>query len=331
MSTSFCFVPTCSFHLPISLSSFCCHIPGKVFFSVIIPSMLANQDEILIVGICRDVGEEIANDIRRLKESFSDFKKVYFYIIESDSKDNTVAILTDLSKEFSNFDFVSLGKVQPQIPDRWSRIAYLRNLCIAEFLKSEKYVHCNFVVVSDLDGVNRELTPSSVKAVFERSDWAACFANQSGHYYDIFALRHPTWSPDDCWKHEKVLRSRGVNPIRARELAVYKRQIKIRPNSNWIEVDSAFGGLGIYKREFLTNALYESRDSNDELVCEHVSFNKGVSRNGGRLFVVPAFINFKLNGHNHPMLKRKRAKRFVKLALWYLFPPSRKLFASQYL
>jgi hypothetical protein len=114
-------------------------------------------------------------------------------------------------------------------------------------------------------------------------------------------------------------------------LAVYKRQIKIRPKSKWIEVDSAFGGLGIYKREFLVNAIYESRDANGELVCEHVSFNKAVKGNGGKLFVVPGFINFKLNGHNHPMLKRKRAKRFIKLALWYLFPPSRKFFAGQYL
>jgi hypothetical protein len=295
------------------------------------PFMLADKDEILIVGICRDVGAEISNEIRRLKESFSDFKKVHFYIIESDSKDNTIEVLNDLSKEFGNFDFVSLGEVQQQIPDRWSRIAYLRNLCISEYLNSEKYAQCNFVAVSDLDGVNRELTTSSIRAVFERSDWAACFANQSGHYYDIFALRHPTWSPNDCWKHEKILRSSGVNPIRARELSVYKRQIRIPPNSEWIEVDSAFGGLGIYKREFLINALYESRDSNDELVCEHVSFNKGISRNGGKLFVVPAFINFKLNGHNHPMLKRKRVKRFIKLTLWYLFPPSRKFFASQYL
>jgi hypothetical protein len=302
-----------------------------VILSAIMFFMLVGRDEILIVGICRDVGAEISNEIIRLKKSFSDFEKVHFYIIESDSKDNTVEILTELSKEISNFDFISLGDVQPQIPDRWSRIAYLRNLCVAEFLSSDKYLNCDFLAVSDLDGVNRELSISSVRSVFQRNDWAACFANQSGHYYDIFALRHPTWSPNDCWKHEKFLRLNGVNPIRARELAVYKRQIKIQPKSKWIEVDSAFGGLGIYQRAFLVNAKYESREENGELVCEHVSFNKAVKENGGKLFVVPGLINFKLNGHNYPMLKRKRAKRLIKLALWYLFPPTRKFFASQYL
>lgn len=293
--------------------------------------MSVSQGEILIVGICRDVGAEISNEIMNLKGSFADFSKVHFFIVESDSKDATVEVLNNLSTSVEYFEFVSLGEIQKLIPDRWTRISYLRNLCIAEFLSSNKYSDCKFVAVSDLDGVNRELSISSIRSVFQRDDWAACFANQLGHYYDIFALRHPTWSPDDCWRHEKLLRLDGVNPIRARELAVYKRQIKIHPNENWIEVDSAFGGLGIYKREYLENARYDSRDENGELICEHVSFNKTVKENGGRLFVVPGFINFKLNGHNVPMLRRKRIKRFIKLTLWYVFPPSRKFFSSQYL
>lgn len=292
--------------------------------------MSLKNSEILIVGICRDVAGEISNEIRRLRSSFADFRKIYFFVLESDSRDNTVQVLGEISNQIENFEFISLGDVQSKIPDRWERISYLRNLCVTQYLSSEKYMDCNFLAISDLDGVNRELTISSVRAVFARDDWGACFANQSGHYYDIFALRHPTWSPNDCWKYEKILRSSGINPIRARELAIHKRQIKIPKDGDWIAVDSAFGGLGIYKREYLSGAIYESRDGNGELVCEHVSFNIGVGRNGGKLFVVPAFINFKLNGHNYPMLKRKRLKRLAKRFVWRTFPPSRKYFSKQY-
>lgn len=72
--------------------------------------------------------------------------------------------------------------------------------------------------------------------------------------------------------------------------------IEIPENSEWIEVSSAFGGAGIYKRECFVNNLYIGEEKNEE-VCEHVSFNKTIIKQGFNLYINPNFINSAFNEH----------------------------------
>lgn len=67
--------------------------------------------------------------------------------------------------------------------------------------------------------------------------------------------------------------------------------MKIDPGHGPIEVDSAFGGFGIYKTSSLCDAWYSGRDSSGREVCEHVAFNFGVRRSGAKLYVMPALLN----------------------------------------
>jgi hypothetical protein len=70
---------------------------------------------------------------------------------------------------------------------------------------------------------------------------AGVFANQAIAYFDVWALRHAIWCPDDCWK-QVVARPRWMPPDIAQILYVHRRQFSIRVEARPIRVRSAFGG-----------------------------------------------------------------------------------------
>jgi len=271
-----------------------------------------STDEIVILGICRNVGADLAADIARLQAAFNDFSRVHFRIVESDSSDNTIEILQSLQQNNSRFKFQTLGKLEKSIGNRWERIAFCRNACLQMLTDEQDLRPVKYFVVADLDGVNSLINRSSVLSCWVREDWDVCTANQDAPYYDVFALRHKTWSPNDCWKYEASLKSMGVSPILAREQAIYERQRVIDPHSDWIEVDSAFGGLAIYKRKVLGAAKYEGKLSDGSIVCEHVPFHEALKSLGARIFINPLLINGGWNGHNAPHSRANRLKRAIK-------------------
>lgn len=291
-----------------------------------IPEFLEKQ-EVVILGLCRNVSKQLPNDVKRLLESFQDFSKLHFRFVESDSSDNTLEVLAELEKSVPNFKYLTLGNLQSDIPERVARICYCRNVCIDVLNQDPALANCTYVVVSDLDGVNELLTREAVISCWERDDWDACMANQAAPYYDIYALRHEIWSPDDCWHYEAELRASGVNPVTARNKAVYSRMLTIAPDSPWIQVDSAFGGLAIYKRQLFKNARYSSRLPSGEHVCEHVTLHKQMTKEGARLFINPKLINLGWNTHSESKKFSKKVKRIIKLIIWKFVPALRpKLF-----
>jgi len=278
-----------------------------------------SKQEVLILGICRNVENDLQSDILRLLSAFSDFSKVHFRIVESDSDDSTLMVLEKLATQIPNFVYISYGNLQLEIPSRVERIAYCRNKCLELMRSDVRLRDCSYVAVSDLDGVNSLLNRKSVLSCWIRDDWDACTANQLGPYYDIYALRHTDWSPDDCWRYEAQLLKKGMNPISAREKAVYSRQRKIPASSPWINVDSAFGGLAIYKRESLVNATYSGIDLNGAEICEHVTLHAAMKADGRKLFINPRLINDGWNEHSKANMTWPRVKRLIKLILYCLF------------
>ena len=126
----------------------------------------------------------------------------------------------------------------------------------------------DYIVIADLDDVNDSLSNVAVQSCWERTDWDVCTANQDGPYYDIWALRHQLWSPNDCWEMKRFLVSHGVDHSKAMQSAVFSRMIRIPKNSPWIEVDSAFGGLAIYRSDCLRHAKYNGVSSSGYEVCD---------------------------------------------------------------
>jgi hypothetical protein len=272
----------------------------------------------LIAGLVRNQETNLSNLVSILHNSFAKYGDVSFLIIESDSTDNTIEELTVLRNSYPNFDFLSLGNLENTIENRWVRMATLRNTYLDSFADSPSYKNCNYLVVADLDDVNLDLKSSSLDSVFKRNDWAAVFANQSKYYYDILAFRHPTLSPNDCWKEERFLIEKGMNPYRARKRAVFDRQIKIPRNSPWLEVNSAFGGLAIYKRDSIKGSRYSEYSSEGDFACEHIDFHAQIKSCGGKLFIVPSMINSGYVDHTEIRKALPTLKWFIKMVLWEL-------------
>jgi hypothetical protein len=236
--------------------------------------------------------------------------EVEFYIVESDSEDGTIFELEKLSKEIVNFNFESLGKIRSLISSRTERIAFCRNRYmeyIDMFAEDD-----SFVVVADLDGANSDITPERFASIWENDDWDVCCANQKAAYFDIWALRHSEWCPND-WKEDfKRLQTEGISSRNALKRSLYSKMIKIREDESWMEVDSAFGGLAVYRKSIISGLRYTGLTKTGGEVCEHVGFNSNVRARGGRIFIVPAMINCNRSQHTEILRMSIKIKTSLK-------------------
>ena len=275
-------------------------------------SILNNECSFLVVGIVKNCQNTIAKDIERLKSSIPKYKSLEFLIIESDSSDQTILELSKLSTKIDNFKFISLGKLADKLPSRTQRLAFCRNVYIEEIEKNYKDV--SYVIISDLDDINKELNLDSINSCFNRSDWDMCAANQKGPYYDIWALRHNLWNPVDPYKQLSFFKPFSYSLIN-KYVNIYSKMIKIPMNNNWIQVESAFGGIAIYKRQcFDFGARYKGIDELGNEVCEHISFHEDLVKMNLKLFINPKFINATLTEHS-----KIKTWRIVYLIFFKLF------------
>ena len=264
--------------------------------------MLINK-KILIVGVIRNGEKTISAEILSLNNAFNDFFEVYWLIIESDSEDNTVKRLSELSQTFKNFNYQSVGQLAETMPLRTERLAFCRNIYLDEIRNNPFYSDFEYIVVADLDGVNNLLTPDGVRSCFEKNMWDVCTANQLGGYYDIWALRHPIWSPGDCWEQFRYLNQFAKSSQDSNNLlyaAVHSKMVVIPQDAEWIEVESAFGGLAIYKRETLLDATtkYIGLNKSGVEIVDHASLHLGITQNGYKIFINPKLINTDFTEHS---------------------------------
>ena len=255
------------------------------------------ESSILVAGLARNCATHIEEDIQKIRSAFSNAKEISYLIIESDSSDSTVQTLGKLSSTIPRFSFSSLGNLCEHHPKRTDRISFCRNHYLYLINNDPAYSNIDFVVIADLDGVNAQLTPNAVKSCWSRENWDVCAANQAGPYYDIWALRHTLWAPNDCWREAEYLRTVGMSHFRSITTSVYSKMVRLDPSHDWIEVDSAFGGLAIYKKEILFDAKYAGLNSNGSEVCEHVFFHQHLRSMGRRIFINPSFINANVVEH----------------------------------
>jgi hypothetical protein len=250
-----------------------------------------SSSSVLVVGTARNCAEHVAGQVARIGSALREFARVQWLLIESDSTDATASTLAGIAGGDPNFAHMSLGKLAERLPLRTERIAFCRNAYLDQIRVNERYAGTEFVVVADFDGVNSLLTREAVASCWRRDDWDVCVANQRGRYYDIWALRHADWSPNDCWAQYRFLNQHGVSHTKAWSACVGSRMVQIPADSQWIEVDSAFGGLAIYRRNALQHGAYAGADLLGAECCEHVTLHRDLRARGCRIFINPALIN----------------------------------------
>jgi hypothetical protein len=252
----------------------------------------------VVVGAVRNCARTLKSDVARIKSSLTGAKSVSWFLVESDSDDDSLEILRQLETEVEGFSFRSEGVLRDRIPVRTDRLAYCRNVYLDTVREARRFKDIDFMVVADFDGINLKISRSGVESCFLRDDWAACFANQSGPYYDVWTLRHPVWSPNDCWEQYEFNTSVDGRSFSNLHGAVYSRMLRVNEKHPWIEVDSAFGGFGIYRKSALGNARYQGVLDGGREVCEHVPLNLEISSSGHSLFINPRLINAHLTEHS---------------------------------
>ena len=252
-----------------------------------------SEATVLLAGPVRNASAQIENDFGRLLVSFDQFKKVFCLLVESDSSDDTIRKLEDFSKKIPNFSFISVGELRKKYSKRTDRIAYCRNLIVDAVANNSKYSVVDYIAMADMDGMNGLVTREKIAQCWEVDEpWDVITANQLGEYYDTWALRHPYWNPMDCWEQKRQLENILSDAV-ALDIAVGSKQSPIDPRADLIEVDSAFGGLGIYTREAFLAGRYAGTD--DQAggidVADHIPFHRDLRKKGFRIFINPALIN----------------------------------------
>lgn len=272
-------------------------------------------NNLLVVGLVRNCERVIKKDVARFQQALKGSINLKWLLIESDSDDRSVAELESLSKTIDNFNFITLGVLANQIPIHTERLATCRNKYLSEISNNKKYEQVKFVLMADFDGINNRISAQAIASCFERHDWDVCTANQLGPYYDIYALRAENWSPNNCYQHKNYLIKQGWSRRHAHFNAVYSRMIVIPTDADWIAVDSAFGGLGIYKRDVIVNLKYQATDENGVAICEHVGFHKAIKNNGYQIFINPRLINARKTPHTKNLFFPYSLMLKIKLVL----------------
>lgn len=252
----------------------------------------------LIVGLARDCAEGLRATLPRIERFRSTFSKCKFVVVTNESIDDTDDVLNNWASTSNNIEIIALDGLKSTAPERTVRLAIARNAYISTSRRDhERGEHHDFLVVVDLDGLNANLIDDpDFTAVLGKAPegWGALFANQRDTYYDLWALRHPTWCPGDCWEPVRLAKKRWFG--RKAAVAAAKAQLAsqlrhIAPTEQPVAVDSAFGGFGIYRTEFLVDAAYRGLTDEGKAVCEHVAFNEKVRQNGALLYILPPLLN----------------------------------------
>jgi len=271
--------------------------------------------KVVLVGTISNAAGSLRSDLTKVMNALSTFELVQVFLVESDSTDATLSVLENLHTEIECFNFVSLGDLSSEIPDRIHRIRHCRNVYVQKVRNLIEVSDIEYVFVADLDGMNSKISSKAILSSFQRDDWGAVLSNQRGGYYDVLALRHPTWCPQDVLvdlRHEQSLidntelpkrsflrrASRRVEYDRARKKAIYSKMIRIEQDEDWIEVNSGFGGLGIYKSELFERFDYSLLEGDLDFESEHVAFSKRITDAGYKIFINPKMINNNFNTYN---------------------------------
>lgn len=234
---------------------------------------------VVIVGCARNIDKYLDKTKNKLLMLKSLFIQSRIIIYENDSDDTTLDIL----KKWEEEKLIELITEKNVIGIRTERLAHGRNILYKEAIKND----FDLYIVIDLDDVILDLSEDGIKSCFEmKEDWGMVGANQKGLYYDLWALRtFDDWMPFDCYGD-------CFKTEADEDFCVKSRFRNISQNTEPINVKSCFGGFGIYKKKYIHDCSYGTGLYHNNLgVCEHVNFNEGVVKNGGKIYINPKLIN----------------------------------------
>lgn len=244
---------------------------------------------VLVVGLIRNGAQHIAGEVERVHRILDEVGPTEVFIVESDSADSTPDVLRAMEERFPWFSYVAMGHLSAQIPTRTERLAFCRNRYVDE-INRRNLGESDLVIAVDFDLKNDLLTAEMVKTAVNTGEWDILTANQKGPYYDIWTLRHPSLSPNDYRSSMRQYRDLGMSEYVAALRTLYARMVTIPTDTPRIAVQSAFGGLAIYRPWVFTEARYAGYDHDGNEVSDHVPFNLSLTAKGAQIFIEPSLV-----------------------------------------
>ncbi len=295
--------------------------------------MLADRDAVF-AGVARNCAAHLPGVLDNLSRFAALYRSASFVFVVSDTRDDTSSLLRSwLAASNRSGEVIDLGMLEHRLPRRTERIAYVRNAGLD--VVARRLADHHHLVVVDLDDVLAR--PVADDGFARAAAWldaaptrAGVLANAAPRYYDVWALRHERWCPDDCWH---PIWGRGADETfeatKFRE--IFRRQIEIPASLPPIAVRSAFGGLGIYRLTSALGVRYCGIDGQGRDTSEHVAFNAAITGAGGQLHIFPALRVHAPRQHLYQATEFKWRWRMAMLAQRVAevgYPPWRQLFAS---
>lgn len=245
----------------------------------------------VFVGVARDCAQHLPGVLANLDRFAATYDRAAFLFAVSDSTDDTRPLLEGwLAAGPRPGRVLELGTLATSLPRRTERIAHARN-ALLDALRAGPWAGHDHLIVADLDDVLA--APVGAEPFARASAWlaadagrAAVLASAMPRYYDVWALRHETWCPGDCW-HPIWGRPPSESFEAAKFREVFARQIVLPPSLPPVRVLSAFGGLGLYRMDRALAARYRGLDGEGREVSEHVAFNADLRRAGGQIHIFP--------------------------------------------
>ena len=272
-----------------------------------IPISKMNTYRCVIIGCAKNVGAYLPSTLAQIDTIRSLWLNAAVVIAENGSTDSTKQLLADYAKKSVQTHILTLEEASP-IPSRTERLALIRNRLL-EFVH-DTYPTFDYILSVDLDGILDGFKSSGLIDLFKSfptASWDAVFANVVGKYYDIWALRRPDLGLTyDCWDMIRHLQlEAGISRLDAKKTCVTQFQTVMKPMpSRLIAVDSAFGGLGLYRLAATKGCTYVgiTRDCSCQHLmafnkmlcapetCEHVAFHKDMAAKGAKLFICSSLL-----------------------------------------
>jgi len=239
--------------------------------------------KIIILGLVRNLENSLYDNVVSISMISKYCSNISFFLYENDSIDNTVNVLKKCKLEIKNFNYLSdtlnlrsfghqtlESKLELKSTERTLSLAKHRNVCLSYVRdNSNKF---DFVIVMDMDFEKFSLDGILNSFGWFSENYADALVGTSLQFKNLFSSEQKNLWNYDCWAYrgswwedlQKYSNNYGYDPMLW--FGFWQLPIGSKP----IQVNSAFGGIGIYKTQHYINVEYEGYD------CEHVCLHKNL-------------------------------------------------------
>jgi len=235
------------------------------------------KHKLIVTGIARDNALDLPVVIKHIENLGNYFQDYRVVIFENDSKDGTKAIFEHWQVNNPKVKIISQDFYNEKRPS-YKFMADVRNKYIEAINADPAYKDFDMVMIMDMDA-SYGFDVRGIQDSFAKiKQWEAVCSNgistSDGKMFDMYAFRNQEFpnGPSDGY-------------IKYWVLDVAKGQKIYDINADLVKVDSCFGGMAFYKKEYIKDCSYDSINED----CEHIVFHQCIkNQNNGRMFMNPA-------------------------------------------